>query len=273
MLLCSLLVGLLATAPVVASMSIEDPKICANQEPSAEYIAAMRDVIENEKSGNFTPFAEDIMVDMYIHVVAPSEKPDDGYISVRSPIISINIIQYILLTYFQRETVEAQAKVINDNFKGSGFQFVLKDATWTVNSNWAKGGDEMSMKKKLRKGNYAAVNIYLVHSYRGYLGYCWYPTSASPGSDAETRDGCQVVWTTVPGGPRKGNNEGKIASHEVGHWAGLFHTFDGGCGSPGDHVDDTPPQSKANTGCPTGKDSCQGGGPDPIHNHMDYTNE
>lgn len=169
--------------------------------------------------------------------------------------------------------VDAQAKVINDNFKGSGFQFVLKDATWTVNSNWAKGGDEMGMKKKLRKGNYAAVNIYIVHSYRGYLGYCWYPTTASPGSDAETRDGCQVVWTTVPGGPRKGNNEGKIASHEVGHWTGIFHTFDGGCGSPGDHVDDTPPQSSANTGCPTGRDSCQGGGPDPIHNHMDYTNE
>lgn len=88
MLRRSLFVGLFALGRLVTAMSIEGHKICANEPPSAEYIASIQDVIENEKNGNFTAFTEDVMVDMYIHVVANSEKPDDGYISVRSAVLS-----------------------------------------------------------------------------------------------------------------------------------------------------------------------------------------
>jgi hypothetical protein len=44
------------------------------------------------------------------------------------------------------------------------------------------------------------------------------------------------------------------------------------CRGPGDFVDDTPPQSTASSGCPSGKDSCSGGGLDAINNYMDFTN-
>lgn len=51
----------------------------------------------------------------------------------------------------------------------------------------------------------------------------------------------------------------------------LILQFSGGC-KRGDGVDDTPPQQKPSEGCPAFQDSCPGGGPDSVHNYMDYSN-
>ena len=46
------------------------------------------------------------------------------------------------------------------------------------------------------------------------------------------------------------------------------------CGiSGGDEVDDTPGQSIATDGCPTGQDSCPEEGLDSIENFMDYSDD
>lgn len=59
-------------------------------------------------------------------------------------------------------------------------------------------------------------------------------------------------------------------THEVGHYLGLYHTFQGGCAAPGDEVDDTPFAAAPNYGC-SANTSC--GTPDMIQNYMDYTDD
>ena len=74
-------------------------------------------------------------------------------------------------------------------------------------------------------------------------------------------------------------DKGRTMTHEVGHFLGLYHTFqDGTCTddyTTGDLCADTPGVATANYNCPTGTDSCPTppGNPDMIENYMDYTDD
>ena len=156
--------------------------------------------------------------------------------------------------------------MLNTDYAASGVSFNLAGITRTVNSNWANDNSEYAMKSELREGDYSTLNLYFLTYLSGYLGYCYFPTNAVEGSDDFIYDGCSILVDTLPGGSAEGFNLGKTATHESGHWFGLYHTFQGGCTGSGDSVADTPAQASASSGCPVGRDSCPNqAGVDPIH--------
>ncbi|KAL9934686.1 hypothetical protein V8E36_006461 [Tilletia maclaganii] len=171
--------------------------------------------------------------------------------------------------------INSQINVLNQDYSGSGYSFYLAGTDSTSNANWFTRMDdgtsyEYQMKTALRKGGANALNLYTVNFQNGLLGFATFPSDYN---STQWQDGVVIQYNSLPGGSLSPYNLGRTATHEVGHWLGLYHVFQGGCSGSGDGVSDTPPQSIATSGCPSGQDSCSGGGVDSIHNYMDYSDD
>lgn len=194
--------------------------------------------------------------------------------------------------------VHSQIDVLNEDFRALagtpgapgydvGIDFVLATTdpggnpttgiTRSVNDTWF--ADNGSYWNTLAWDTSKYMNVY-TNQAGGNLGYV--PNLPQGGLAGSPSDRVVVLWSAFgrnsSGGPPY--DQGRTLTHEVGHYLGLEHTFNGGCAAAtppncytsGDLVCDTNSEAASNFGCPGGgSTSCSS--PDPIENYMDYSDD
>ena len=288
-------VGTAAAAPVesgaldCAPLQIEDGRIAGfnvpdgvmqkdNNNPTAAETAAMEALFQERLAAlDFDPSKVDIRepleINVYVHLLREDLTVDGGNVP--------------------RTWVRAQIKVLNHAFRGHGeaapgarspFKFMLggplleNGVNRVTNANWYNHSiddDEVPMKTATRIGTAEDLNLWSVSPNQpaGLLGYATFPSSYE---SQPMLDGVVILDQSMPGGSAVPYDLGDTGTHEVGHWLGLYHTFQEGCDAPGDRVDDTPYEAQPFFGpCSEGpRDSCGSDpGDDPIENFMDYSED
>jgi Pregnancy-associated plasma protein-A len=213
--------------------------------------------------------------------------------------------------------LQAQMDVLNAAFRPdfvfnlNASQVVTNDVYFgTIDSDTLGGPVEMEMKTQYRQGGLETLNIYSVNvltNGRTTSGWSMFSTGNIPA------DGVVMDYQTVPNGggssykgfvstdsdssdrlhlvfPKSFHSllcsfslfrQPQTLVHEVGHWLGLDHTFNGwdetapsgGCVPPGDGIADTPAEAKPHFDCDDpARDSCPNDpGVDPMYNFMSYS--
>ena len=190
--------------------------------------------------------------------------------------------------------VDSQIQILNEDFQalagtnGAGgtftnIQFYLADRdpggnpttgiTRSQNTTWFN--DSGSYWNTLAWDTDRYLNFY-TNQAGGSLGYV--PGLPQGGIVGNNADRVVILWSTfglnAPFGPPY--NKGRTATHEAGHYFGLYHPFQGGCAAAGncynngDVICDTNPDGTPHFGCPN-SNSC--GSPDPVNNYMEYTDD
>ena len=182
------------------------------------------------------------------------------------------------------DVVRRQIDLLNNAFAGgfggaaTPFQFKLADVDGidrTANNEWFdivfldKPSDmERTVKRTLNKGDKSVLNIYTANLSGVVLGWARWPWDLADGVD-----GVVIGFQTLPGGTILNRGEGDTLVHEVGHWLGLFHTYEGACDDRGDEVADTNSEGSPGGDCEA-EDTCpDSSGFDPVENFMDDSHD
>ena len=243
------------------SVGAQQKERCGTRQPSLEEVAQIEQNITRGRG----KIKATVTVPVWIHVITRGAGFANGELS--------------------QAMIQQQMKVLNDSYggrtggAGSIFAFELAGVTQTNNQTWFERMAldfevETEAKRALRRGGGDTLNIYTVDG-GPYLGFAYYPNILTDPTYS-ILDGVVLDWRSLPGGTFAIYSEGDTATHEVGHWLALFHTFDGKCSGKGDLIADTPAEFSPAFNCPIGRDTCGGAskaGLDPIFNFMDYSQD
>ena len=255
-----LMLSALAMAPSAAAPQREKER-CGTRQPSFEEVEQIEQQIVRARP----KVKANVTIPVWFHVIDQGS----GFANGEVP----------------EAMIRSQLRVLADSYAGrtggagSSFAFELAGVTRNTNAMWFKtmATDfelELEIKQRLRRGGPETLNIYTVDG-GPYLGFAYYP-SVLTSPEYAVLDGVVLDWRSLPGGTFDIYSEGDTATHEVGHWLALYHTFEGKCSSKNDYVTDTPAEFSPAFLCPVGRDSCSGTskpGLDPIFNFMDYTQD
>ncbi len=235
---------------------------CGTKPPNQEEMALVEENLRRlqHRFAGSKPRTGSISIPVYFHVIRKGRIASDGNVTLKQ--------------------IQSQIAVLNDSYGGAtggaatAFRFQLAGIDTTTNRKWFTmtwgSVAEKSAKKRLRKGGRDALNIYTARPGDGILGWASFPWQYD---ESPENDGVVLLYSSLPAGDAAPYNLGDTATHEVGHWLGLYHTFHEGC-SGGDLVKDTPAENSPAFGCPVGRNSCKATpGLDPINNFMDYSDD
>ncbi len=228
--------------------------------------------------------------------------PTTAYSPANLEVIEIQVVFHVIRTStgggnVPNARVLSQVEILNEDFRalsgtpGSNgvdtkIQFVLAtvdpngQATTGINrydnSTWYN--DSGSYWNSIAWDPDVYLNVYTMGApggSNGILGYVPFLPASSPNSVGNNNDRVVVLNSAVGrNAPAAPYNQGRTLSHEVGHYLGLNHTFNGGCGggncySSGDLLCDTNSESQPEYNCPGNSSSC--GTTDPVRNYMNYS--
>ena len=231
--------------------------------------------------------------------------PDPVYSPGNLDVVEIPVVFHVISSSsgqgnLSSSQIQSQIDILNEDFRAlsgtpgapgvdTGIQFVLADTdpngnptngiTRVTNNTWYQQGIQESYRASLNWNPNRYLNIYTnLTAGGGLLGFATIPQLQSPQAGT-SRDGVTLNWRSVGrNAPLVPYNQGRTATHEVGHYLGLFHTFGntsgcggGNCLTSGDLICDTNAESDPNFGCNAGSASC--GSTDPVRNYMNYSDD
>ena len=219
------------------------------------------------------PFAGIVTVPVRVHVIYNTAAQNISDAQIQSQITVLN--QDFRKT---NSDVSLLPSVFTGLASDMQIQFTLAstDRKSSAKTSW---GTRDAMKNSSKGGVNAVdparnLNIWICNIGGGILGYAQFPggTAATDGvvigPEFFGSISLAAGYYSVP------YDEGRTATHEIGHWLNLRHIWgDANCGN--DLVADTPTQQTSNFGCPSFPRVTCGNGPngDLFMNYMDYTND